>query len=162
MPSEANNENEYASRRRGSSDCKPLIQAANRDLFRHNAFRITGLPVDASIREISKQADKLKMMEELGHGSSAHTGAFALDPPPSVDQIREAIQKLKDPEKRLIDEFFWFWPEQFGNSQSDAAIGALRSGDGETALKIWSLKRRIQRTALLLCTMSPFCGTSRR
>lgn len=80
------------------------------------------------------------MMEELGQGESAHTAAFALKPPPTVDPIREAIQKLKDPERRIVDELFWFWPERFGQSASDPAIRALAAGEGETALKIWMAK----------------------
>ncbi len=123
-----------------SSDagCKQLLSLATPEIFRTNAFRITGLPVDATTREITKHADKLKMMEELGQGKSVHTGAFALTPPPTVDQIREAIQRLKDPEQRIIDEFFWFWPRQFGQSASDSAIKALEGGDADTALDIWT------------------------
>lgn len=128
------------SRRNGSATCKALLTAATPEMFRANAFRITGLPVDATTREITKHADKLKMMEELGQGKSAHTGAFALTPPPSVDQIRDAIQGLRDPERRILDEFFWFWPEEFGSSAHDPAIQALAGGDRETALEIWTLK----------------------
>jgi hypothetical protein len=121
-------------------ECKPLLEAATVELFRTNAFRVTNLSVDASAREISKHADKLKMMAELGHDMSAHSAAFALKPPPSLDQIRDAIQKLKDPERRIIDEFFWFWPEQFGQSKSDPAIQALAHGDSDTASRIWVAK----------------------
>lgn len=90
--------------------------------------------------EIAKHADKLKTMEELGHGETAHTFAFALTPPPTVDQIRDAIKKLRDPEQRIVDEFFWFWPSQFGKSAHDPAIQALAAGDRETALEIWTMK----------------------
>jgi hypothetical protein len=126
------------SRRGGPVTCKPLLDVATPEMFRANAFRITGLPVDATTREITKHADKLKMMEELGQGKSLHTGAFALKTPPTVDQIREAIQRLKDPEQRIIDEFFWFWPRQFGQSASDPALKALEGGDADTALEIWT------------------------
>ena len=126
-----------ASRRGSSVTCNPLLGVATPEMFRANAFRITGLAVDASMREITKHADKLKMMEELGQGKSLHAGAFALKTPPTVDQIREAVQRLKDPEQRIIDEFFWFWPRQFGQSTSDPALSALRGGDADTALEIW-------------------------
>lgn len=108
-------------------------------MFRANAFRITGLPVDATPRTIAKRSDELKMMEELGQGKSAHTGALALKTPPTVDQIRDAIQRLKDPEQRIIDEFFWFWPREFGQSASDPAIKALEGGDADTAYDIWKM-----------------------
>jgi hypothetical protein len=118
-------------------ECRQMLDVATPEMFRINAFRITGLPVDATTREITKHADKLKMMEELGEGKSVHTGALALKTPPTVDQIREAIQRLKDPELRIIDEFFWFWPRQFGKSSSDPAIKALEGGDADAALEIW-------------------------
>lgn len=124
--------------RSDSGVCKVLLAAATPEMFRANAFRITGLPVDATTREITKRADKLKMMEELGQGKSVHTGAFAFKIPPTVDQIREAIQRLKDPEQRIIDEFFWFWPKQFGQSASDPAIKAIEGGDADTALQTWT------------------------
>ena len=127
-------------RRPAGEESKSLLQAATRSLYRANAFRITGLPVDATTRDLARHADRLRMLEELGEGGSAHSAAFALQPPPSQDQIRNAIQRLKDPEERAIDEFFWFWPEEFGRSAADPAIQALVSGHGESAQQVWSDK----------------------
>jgi len=129
---------EYEAGKKESKDCLPLIQAANLNIYRENTFRITGLPVDASEKEIKKHADKLKMMEELGYGQGANPAAFALEPPPSVDQIREAMQRLKEPEHRLVDEFFWFWPKEIGKSTNDPAIQAILAGDSGTAYDIWT------------------------
>ena len=123
-----------------STDCKPLLDAATKDLYRNNAFRITGLPVDASTREVDRHAGKLKILAEFGPDPNTQGAAFAIKPPPSLDDIRDAIQKVKNPEKRLIDEFFWFWPEEFGKSQSDPAIQALAKGDSKTAIEIWNSK----------------------
>jgi len=124
-------------RQRGASECKSLMAASTRDLFRHNAFRITGLAVDATAREIIRHADKLKMLVELGQSPHTKSSSHPLDPAPTIDEIREAIQKIKDPEKRLIDEFFWFWPEEFGKSDTDPALQALAKGDTKTANEIW-------------------------
>src|SRR5262249_38623914 len=106
-----------------------------------NAFRITGLPVDATLRDIGKQAERLKLLAELGQDPQSNV-AMPLRPSPTVDDIRDAIQRLKDPEKRLIDEFFWFWPQKFGESRSDAAIKALEEGNLESAADIWMSKRK--------------------
>ena len=118
-------------------ECKPLINAATRNLYRSNAFRITGLPIDATNREIAKHVEKLKMLAELGQTQTGNKCAFALNPSPTTDDIREAIQKLKNPELRVIDEFFWFWPAEFGKGQSDPAIQALAKNDSQTAHQIW-------------------------
>jgi len=127
-------------------ECKQLINAATRNLYRNNAFRITGLPIDATNREISKHVEKLKMMAELGQTQIGDKGAFALNPPPTTDDIREAIQKLKDPELRVIDEFFWFWPAEFGKGQQDPAIQALAKNDSHTAHQIWRDEIKNNRT----------------
>jgi hypothetical protein len=140
MSTPGENDSARSSHQRGASECKPLIHAATKELFRKNAFRITGLSVDATTREAAKHADKLKMLAELGQDPHTQGAAFPMKPPPSLDEIREAVQKLKDPEKRLIDEFFWFWPVRFGQSQSDPAIQALVKGDSATAVKVWSAK----------------------
>ena len=120
--------------------CKPLLDAATTDLFRKNAFRITGIAVDATPREVARQADQLKMLAELGQNRHAQRGYFSIKPAPGLDEIREAVQKLKDPEKRMVDEFFWFWPEEVGNSQSDPAMDAVAKGDSKSAIEIWTAR----------------------
>jgi hypothetical protein len=128
-----------ASRPAGHSNqnCQPLLDAAHLNIYRENTFRITGLPVDASEREMRRQAATLKRLEEFGAADEVVTHAYALRPPPTVEQIRAAMQRLKDPEHRLVDEFFWFWPREFGRSSDDSALRALGGGDLEAAYAIW-------------------------
>src|SRR5262249_44218539 len=132
-----------------STDCIPLLESAHLNIYRDNPFRITGLPVDASAKEIARHADKLKQMQELGLGEKANTAAFALDPPPAIDQIREAMQRMKEPERRFIDEFFWFWPKTFGESNNDPAIQALRMGDMGKAYEIWQTEEDAPATGFI-------------
>jgi hypothetical protein len=149
VPTPLEKDSERPSRQRGSSECKPLIDAATKDLFRKNAFRIMGLSVDATIREIAKHADKIKILAELGQDPHTQDVAFPMKPPPSLDEIREAIQKLKEPEKRLIDEFFWFWPGEFGNGQSDPAMQALGKGDSKTSIEIWAARENDEDSGII-------------
>lgn len=128
--------------RRTSATCQPLLEAATPDLFLNNAFRITGLLVDAATREIAKHADRLKMLEELGRGSDVHKLAFALKPPPTVDEIRDAMHRLRDPERRMVDELLRFWPERFGETTSDPAIRALTNGDHDCAMRIGAAREK--------------------
>jgi hypothetical protein len=128
--------------RQVAEECPLLLDAAHLNIYRENSFRITGLAVDATPKEITRHADKLKLMEELGQGQAANTSAFALEPPPNLDTIREALQRLKEPERRLIDEFFWFWPAVFGDSKSDPAIQAMAHGKWSAAYDIWISKEQ--------------------
>lgn len=122
----------------GNGLCKPLLGAATPDIFRANPFRITGLPVDATPRGVKKRADALEVLAAFGGDGSVDKHPFALSPPPSSGQIREAIRRLRDPEERIIEEFFWFWPYQYGNSSADPALEALTRGDQEAALSLWT------------------------
>jgi hypothetical protein len=125
------------SARAGSTACQPLLDASHLNIYRENTFRITGLPVDATEREMRRQAATLKHLEEFGAAEDVVTHAYALRPAPSAEQIRAAMQRLKDPELRLIDEFFWFWPKEFGQGSEDPALLALQRGDASTAYGIW-------------------------
>jgi hypothetical protein len=113
------------------------MEACTLELYQKNIFRITRLPVDATPKEVARQAQKLQMMEEMGGSDAAPPSAFALTPPATTEQIRDALARMKEPEVRLVDEFFWYWPEQFGASKDDAAIQALLRGDGQSAIDLW-------------------------
>ena len=88
-----------------------LDSIADLELYRKNPFRVTGLPVDASPKEIGKLTDRLKMFAELGNAWEHQQFAFSLDQTPPIEEIREAAQTLRDPEKKITYGFFWFWPE---------------------------------------------------
>jgi len=120
-----------------SPDFPPLLAACDFELYQRNIFRVTGLPVEATQREISRQAQKLQMMAEMGASSAPLPNAFSLSTPVSADQIREALARAKEPELRLIDEFFWFWPETAGEALADPALLAIQKGDRETAIQLW-------------------------
>jgi hypothetical protein len=121
-----------------NSECQALIDACTLELYQKNIFRITGLSVDASAKEVARQAQRLQMMEEMsGEGTLQSKAAFPLAPPPSAEQIRQALARMKEPEHRLVDEFFWYWPEKFGSSKDDNAIQALLAGDAQKAIDIW-------------------------
>src|ERR1700730_1003500 len=110
MAANLNNESAKTQPSQNTGDCPALLAVTAPDLYRKNAFRITGLAVDATTREMVKHIEKLKMYEELGQLAEALPKAFPLKPSPTFEDIREAEKKLRDPEQRFIDEFFWFWP----------------------------------------------------
>ena len=80
-----------------SSECRPLLEVANADLYDGNSFRITGLRADATAREISRQVDALKYLEELGQVSATRTAAFSPNSPPSVERIQGGHRPPKGP-----------------------------------------------------------------
>ncbi len=117
--------------------CDILIQAAAPDIYRINAFRISGLNVNATTREISNQIQKNQMLEKYGDKLVNHKSPFPIEPPPDADKLRQALHRLRDPETRIIDEFFWFWPHSIDNENKDNALEALARNDIKTAESLW-------------------------
>jgi hypothetical protein len=116
--------------------CPALFEAAHPEVYRRNAFRVTGLSVEATPREISQHTERLRMMRKY-NANACMKIPLALDPPPDEHAMREAVHKLHDPEKRLIDEFFWFWPRELGQGKTDQALVLLNGGDVNRAAKHW-------------------------
>jgi hypothetical protein len=125
-----------------ATGCAPLMQACTLQLYKKNIFRITGLPVDATTKEIARQAQKLQMQEEIGEEITGSKPAFALKINPTSEEIRAALSRMKEPQHRLVDEFFWYWPEKFGESKNDPAIQAMMSGDAQGAINIWRQRQK--------------------
>jgi hypothetical protein len=117
----------------GATEIDSMLAAQGTPLlYRQNAFRLTGLPVTASSREIARFLEKLTVQERLGAPAQAPGGLLPLDPVPEITTIRETVQAIqKDPETRLLHEFFWIWPlsqdgestlSTAGSSNSDAVL----------------------------------------
>jgi hypothetical protein len=92
--------------------------------------------VDSSLRDVSRATEKLEMMIKLGalHPSD---GIFPLPEQVSVSAVKSALQTLKDPEQRLLHEFFWFWPCG-ASSKDDLAIQALKEHNYQLAVNVWA------------------------
>jgi hypothetical protein len=120
-----------------TSQAEQLLQSLRPDLYRINAFRLAQLPAHASPRELTRRLDKIKMLAKLGGAPDAAPGPLALVPPPDPDAMRNAIERLRDPEVRLVDEFFWFWPVDQAAETPDGAVAALERGDVAAARRLW-------------------------
>ena len=115
-----------------------LRKMARPDIYRINAFRILGLPVSASPREVSSHVRDLDLMEKYG-GIEHHEGGFlAPEAARDRDARREAQQRLLDPQLRFIDEFFWFWPLSLDSTrENDETMAAISQRDLSCALSVW-------------------------
>src|SRR3712207_3919390 len=90
-----------------------LLEAARPELYRTNAFRVSELPVDADGRQLAKRQQVIELASNTGMPVPPGPGrALPLAATPDPDALRDAMQRLRDPERRLVDEFFWFWPHR--------------------------------------------------
>src|ERR1700730_4338394 len=82
-------------------DAERLLAFATPTFYRQNAFRILGLPVDATTRRTATRMQKLQVLAGLGRIDPALKGPFAISPPPGDDTLRAADRELSDPQTRL-------------------------------------------------------------
>ncbi|TDV35438.1 septum formation family protein [Actinophytocola oryzae] len=90
------------------------------DLYRHNAFRLTGLPTDAgrqAVRQRQRQvlpALRMGADVDLGHGI-----------PVTAEEVNQAFDRiLEDPRRRLVDELFWLWGSVHGGCECTTKLHA--------------------------------------
>ncbi len=104
------------------------------ELVLKNPFRVLGLPVSASSREVAKRVSDLEMFAELGKekkypGDLPKIGEIDR----SLDSIKDAARRIELPEMRVFYSFFWFHK---GDAVDDLALECLEVFDLD-ADKIW-------------------------
>ena len=82
-----------------------LAEFAIPTLYQRNGFRILGLPSDATAREISRRKQTIE--KAMTHSLPISPGSgpyFPLVAKPDQSAVREAMQRLSEPERRLVDD----------------------------------------------------------
>ena len=106
------------------------------ELVLRNPFRILGLPVTASSREVAKRVSDLEMFAELGKekkypGDLAEIGEIDR----SLDSIKDAARRIELPEMRVFYSFFWF---HSGDAVDELALECLENFELLEADNVWS------------------------
>ncbi|MFD3920898.1 septum formation family protein [Streptomyces sp. NPDC058595] len=97
-----------------------LLEAAGPQMYRRNAFRITGLPTDADRRAVRQRQQRITPALELG--ADVDLGHSL---PVRLDDVRGAFDRiLGDPRRRLVDELFWLWDGAADASTNGASTRA--------------------------------------
>jgi transcriptional regulator of met regulon len=118
-------------------ECRPLLDACTSSLYKTNSFRVLGVPVTATPRQIKRRMDDLKIAAEMDDLEEEYSFAFPLNPLPGIDELRRAVKRLQDTHTRFVDEFFWFWPLNWDEAASDKALLALAEGNQSEAESFW-------------------------
>ena len=125
---------------KADSESDILIESSTPSLYTNNAFRVLELPVDATPRDIMKRQQMIEMARKTGMPIPPGPARYLplLKSPPDEDAIRHAVQRLQDPERRMVDELFWFWPHSPGQSKTDEGLRTLGQGDAEKTKALWT------------------------
>lgn len=82
-----------------------LARISGADLYRANAFRVTGLPADATPSRIRGAREEALLMSRLG--APAAPGAGRTPAADGEEALRAAYETLRDPVARLTHELLW-------------------------------------------------------
>lgn len=108
------------------------------EFIHQNPFRILGLPVTATDREISKRVNDLSTFAEFGKSVSYDSDLTFLSPVARTPEaIEKAAQRIELSDRKLHYANFWFWIE---NSVDQLAMELLGEGSVEKALELWARK----------------------
>ncbi len=105
------------------------------DLIQINPFRILGLPITATEREIAKQINTLATYAEMGKSKSFDTDwSLFADVARSPELIENAKKQIEQSENKMLCSLFWFWKN---NATDELAFELLKEGKAEKAIEIW-------------------------
>jgi len=106
------------------------------DLVLRNPFRILGLPVTASSREIAKRVSDLEMFAELCKDKTYPYDFPDLgDIDRSMESIKDATRRIELPEMRVFHSFFWF---RDGDTVDELAFECLTNFELLEADGVWT------------------------
>ena len=92
-----------------------------------NPFRVLGLPIDASEKEIAKRVSDLELYAEMGKSKSYDSDFLFFSPVErSTETVKNASSQIVTPESRFYYSLFWFWNN---NSSDDIALDLLTDGN---------------------------------
>jgi len=105
------------------------------NLIHNNPYRILGLPITATEREIAKQINTLATYAEMGKTIVLESDYSFLDSIERTPQaIEEAKKQIEQQENKLLYSLFWFWKN---NSADELALEVLKDGNINKAISIW-------------------------
>lgn len=106
------------------------------DLVLRNPFRVLGLPVTASSREIAKRVSDLEMFAELGKEKTYPNDFPDLgDINRSMEEIKNAARRIELTEMRVFHSFFWF---RDGDAVDELAFECLTNLELRETDSVWS------------------------
>ena len=119
-----------------------LLGSLQPDLYRSNAYRLLGLSVDATMREVDQRSRLIRVGMEVDSDSPLST----LYDPPTPEEAEAAARDLHDPMNRFFQWLFWLWPDKENGSpdgQDDVlALHNLAVMDHAKALSLEGTARK--------------------
>lgn len=102
----------------------------------YNSYHVLGLPVTATQRDILKRTNDLQKLLKIDELPSYAGDLLEPSKIRTEDSVKEALQNLSTPKKRIREYFFWFIQN---DAIDEKAFEELDSKSYDSAIKIWRL-----------------------
>jgi len=121
-------------------------------IIERNAFRILGLSITASDRDVARREEELQAHLTIGQLPTFDTDfPWIGDIDRSEESVRRALQVLNDPSLKLEHSLFWFWE---CTAEDILAMDSLREGNQAQASIVWN--RAIDESGVTHGTLTHF------
>jgi len=124
-----------------NSHCQNMTDVCNATVYATNPFHLLGLSPFANSKSVRRRKEDLESAEAMGESGWKDEFKHLLGNTqvPSPEMVATAFRRIEDPQQRIVDEFFWFWPL---DDRDDEALDALQNGDEKTAVSVWKRAER--------------------
>jgi hypothetical protein len=104
------------------------------NLFNKNSYQILGLDISSTQKEIVKRAKEIQNYLLIDEHPEYPTDISFYRDKRTSDNVKESLQKLSQPEKRIKEYFFWF---EIRNDIDEKAIHLINKSEHNEALELW-------------------------
>jgi hypothetical protein len=102
--------------------------------LKNNAYHILGLDTTASEKDILKRSKEIINRLKIDDLPEYDLDIELFENFRTEEAVKNAIQKLQTPKKRIREYFFWF---QFADSVDEEVLGFIKKKDYSNAVRIW-------------------------
>ena len=102
--------------------------------LKNNSYHILGLDTSASQREVLKRSKEIINRLKIDDHPAYDLDSDVFENFRTEESVKEAVQKLSAPKKRIKEYFFWF---QIADSVDEQAAGLLKNKDYAEASRVW-------------------------
>lgn len=114
--------------------------------LKKNAYHILGLDVSASERDILKRSKEITNRLRIDDCPSYDLDAGLFENFRNEDNVKDSLQRLQSPKKRIIEYFFWF---QIADAIDEQVLGLLKAKDYLNAIRVWQKASQEKNTKAL-------------
>jgi len=103
-------------------------------LLKNNAYHVLGLDTSASEKELLKRSKEIINRLKIDDQPEYDLDLGMFEDFRTEESVKEALQKLQAPKKRIKEYFFWF---QISDNVDEQALGLLKHKDYLNAIRTW-------------------------